>query len=91
MSNNYLVTRRQNIVGLAASLTLPALPAMSISSKIDQLSLYGPPAGPSVTLAHVWQAEDFWISLKTQILLLGAILMNYGQGLFKVNFRELYP
>ncbi|MCY4186531.1 MAG: hypothetical protein OXC82_02035 [Rhodobacteraceae bacterium] len=59
MSNNYLVTRRQNIVGLAASLTLPALPAMSMSSKIDQLSLYGPPAGPSVTLAHVVASGRF--------------------------------
>lgn len=45
-------TRRAALALLGASVTLPFLPRAARSDKIETLALYGPPAGPSITLAH---------------------------------------
>lgn len=45
-------TRRQVVVGLAAAMTVPALGTAIAAEPLKELVLYGPPAGPSITLAH---------------------------------------
>ncbi|MEP2760557.1 MAG: ABC transporter substrate-binding protein, partial [Hyphomicrobiales bacterium] len=50
-TNNYL-TRRNALSLLAASAATPLLPKSGLAAILETLSLFGPPAGPSVTLAH---------------------------------------
>ncbi|MGY0709834.1 hypothetical protein [Azospirillum argentinense] len=46
--------RRTALAGIAALLALPALhrPAAAATAPLPQLTLWGPPAGPSITLVH---------------------------------------
>ena len=53
------VTRRAVLSLVGAAATLPALPATAQAAAIDTLALYGPPAGPSVTLAHAVATDMF--------------------------------
>lgn len=48
----YAPTRRTFCAGIAATLALPFLNKRARASTLDQLVLYGPPAGPSITLAY---------------------------------------
>lgn len=48
----YAPTRRTLCAGIAATLALPFLNKRARASSLDQLVLYGPPAGPSITLAY---------------------------------------
>ena len=43
----------------AAALALPSLPRPAAAAKLPALTLYGPPAGPSVTLAHAVASGAF--------------------------------
>ena len=43
----------------AAALALPSLPRPAAAAKLPTLTLYGPPAGPSVTLAHAVASGAF--------------------------------
>lgn len=53
------MTRRQAVTGIAAAGAALALPAPSRAAMIDRLALFGPPAGPSVTLAHAVASGKF--------------------------------
>jgi len=44
-------TRRATLVGLAAALAAPAL-RPAVAAPLSELTLWGPPAGPSITLVH---------------------------------------
>ena len=59
MSKSTSITRRTALSGLAAVGALPALPIAARATTIDRLALYGPPAGPSVTLAHAVASGRF--------------------------------
>lgn len=48
----YAPTRRALCAGIAATLALPFLSRRARASSLDQLVLYGPPAGPSITMAY---------------------------------------
>lgn len=48
----YATTRRTLCAGIAATLALPFLNTRARASSLDQLVLFGPPAGPSITLAY---------------------------------------
>jgi NitT/TauT family transport system substrate-binding protein len=48
----YAPTRRTLCAGIAATLALPFLNTRARASSLDHLVLYGPPAGPSITLAY---------------------------------------
>ncbi|PVB62357.1 ABC transporter substrate-binding protein [Labrenzia sp. 011] len=52
MSFKPLLTRRNALSLLAAGVAVPLLPAAAQAETIGTLSLFGPPAGPSVTLAN---------------------------------------
>jgi len=52
-------TRRQTLALLGAASLVPLLPGMARAASIDRLALYGPPAGPSVTLAHAVATDKF--------------------------------
>lgn len=46
-------TRRAVVAGLSAALVLPAIsPRRATAAPLKELTLFGPPAGPSITLAH---------------------------------------
>ena len=45
-------TRREVVAGLAATMAIPALGSAAAAEPLGELVLYGPPAGPSITLAH---------------------------------------
>ncbi|PIE07144.1 MAG: taurine ABC transporter substrate-binding protein [Rhodobacterales bacterium] len=45
------ISRRGLLAGAAASLTLPTA-ARASAAKLEKLDLWGPPAGPSITLSH---------------------------------------
>ncbi len=49
---DYATTRRTLCAGIAATLALPFLNTRARASSLDQLVLFGPPAGPSITLAY---------------------------------------
>ncbi|POF27733.1 ABC transporter substrate-binding protein [Roseibium marinum] len=51
MTFKTLLTRRNALSLLAAGVATPLLPAAAQADTIEKLSLFGPPAGPSVTLA----------------------------------------
>lgn len=44
--------RRSVLAGLGASIALPMLPRPARATALTTLDLFGPPAGPSITLAH---------------------------------------
>ncbi|MDQ2104333.1 ABC transporter substrate-binding protein [Azospirillum isscasi] len=44
--------RRTALAGLAALLAAPSLPRPAAAEPLPQLTLWGPPAGPSITLVH---------------------------------------
>ncbi|WP_210270935.1 ABC transporter substrate-binding protein [Mycoplana rhizolycopersici] len=48
----YAPTRRTLCAGIAATLALPFPNKRARASSLDQLVIYGPPAGPSITLAY---------------------------------------
>jgi NitT/TauT family transport system substrate-binding protein len=48
----YTTTRRTLCAGIAATFALPFLNTRARASSLDQLVLFGPPAGPSITLAY---------------------------------------
>ena len=48
----YAPTRRTLCAGIAAALAFPFLNKQARASSLDQLVLYGPPAGPSITMAY---------------------------------------
>lgn len=52
MSKIHDLTRRSALSLLAGGAATPLLPSLTLADKIDTLALFGPPAGPSVTLAH---------------------------------------
>lgn len=52
-------TRRRMLSTLAAGLAAPLLPAAARAAGIERLMLFGPPAGPSVTLAHAVASGAF--------------------------------
>jgi NitT/TauT family transport system substrate-binding protein len=45
-------SRRSITAGLAAALALPTIGTSRASAPLKELALFGPPAGPSITLAH---------------------------------------
>lgn len=45
-------SRRTTLAFLGASATVPFLPKAAQAAKLENLSIFGPPAGPSITLAH---------------------------------------
>ncbi len=48
-----LTSRRRALALIGAAASVPALPAFAYSGpRLAELTLYGPPAGPSVTVAH---------------------------------------
>ncbi|CAO3428907.1 ABC transporter substrate-binding protein [Azospirillum doebereinerae] len=46
------LTRRATLVGLAAALAAPTLRSATAAAPLSELTLWGPPAGPSITLVH---------------------------------------
>lgn len=59
MTNNTRLTRRNTLSLLAAGATAALLPQAAGAAKIETLALFGPPAGPSVTLAHAVASGGF--------------------------------
>lgn len=59
MTNTSRLTRRTALSLLAAGAATPLLPGVSLAAKLETLALYGPPAGPSVTLAHAVTSGGF--------------------------------
>lgn len=52
MTTPPLLNRRVSLGLLGVGAMLPLFPTMGHAAKIESLPIYGPPAGPSVTLAH---------------------------------------
>ncbi|MFP5509998.1 MAG: ABC transporter substrate-binding protein [Alphaproteobacteria bacterium] len=59
MTRPFPVSRRATLSLLGAAAALPLLPARAVAQPMDTLALYGPPAGPSITLAHAVATERF--------------------------------
>lgn len=53
------LTRRGALSFLAAGVAAPLLPASAQAARLETLALFGPPAGPSVTLAHAVASGGF--------------------------------
>ena len=53
------MTRRSALSVFGSSAALPFLPSLGLAQSIETLALYGPPAGPSVTLAHAVATDMF--------------------------------
>lgn len=53
------ISRRSLVLGTLAGSAALALPSFSHAAQIETLALYGPPAGPSVTLAHAVATDKF--------------------------------
>jgi len=53
------LSRRTTLSLLSAAAALPVLPRMAQAADIETLALYGPPAGPSITLAHAVATDAF--------------------------------
>ena len=53
------VSRRRTLALLSAGALLPLLPRGARAASMEQLALFGPPAGPSVTLAHAVSTDRF--------------------------------
>jgi len=52
-------SRREAMSLLGAAALVPFLPGAARAATIDRLALHGPPAGPSVTLAHAVATDGF--------------------------------
>ncbi len=52
MSGYDSLTRRKTLRLLGAAAATPLLPAIADAARMETFTLYGPPAGPSVTIAH---------------------------------------
>ncbi|MEM8663251.1 MAG: ABC transporter substrate-binding protein [Pseudomonadota bacterium] len=52
MKHGPFTSRRQTLALLGGAAALPLLPGSARADLIPTLALYGPPAGPSITLAH---------------------------------------
>lgn len=52
-------SRRETLVLAASALALPFTAGATRAASVDTLALFGPPAGPSVTLAHAVATEAF--------------------------------
>lgn len=52
MKKSNPITRRHALVGIATTMAIPALSKVVAAEPLNELVLYGPPAGPSITLAH---------------------------------------
>lgn len=52
MSTSFKITRRTALIGLAGTAITLATPALLRAAPAARLALYGPPAGPTITLAH---------------------------------------
>lgn len=59
MNTSSLITRRTSLALMGATVSLSLLPRMARAAKTEALALYGPPAGPSITLAHAVAANAF--------------------------------
>lgn len=59
MTNSTHLNRRAALTLLAAGAATPLLSKTALASKVDTLALYGPPAGPSVTLAYATASGAF--------------------------------
>ena len=59
MTKTTRLTRRTTLSLLGATGALPLLPVPARAATIGTLALYGPPAGPSVTLAHAVASGKF--------------------------------
>lgn len=59
MTNKTHLTRRSALTLLAAGVAMPALPKPAFAGQIETLALYGPPAGPSVTLSYAVASGGF--------------------------------
>lgn len=51
--------RRAVLASLGALGTLPLMPGFLAAQNMDNLAFYGPPAGPSITLAHAVATDGF--------------------------------
>ena len=59
MTRSFPVSRRATLSMLGAAAALPLLPGRAVAQPIGTLALYGPPAGPSITLAHAVATGQF--------------------------------
>lgn len=59
MSKQTTLTRRSALALAGAALGAAALPRTALAAPIEKLALYGPPAGPSITLAHAVSSGAF--------------------------------
>lgn len=53
------ITRRTMLAGMATTLSVPALVSAPATTPLEELVLWGPPAGPSVTLLHAIASGAF--------------------------------
>lgn len=68
MTNKYQMTRRTALAGLFGSAVALSTPAIVRAAPAARLALYGPPAGPTITLAHA-VASGALTDLATEISL----------------------
>lgn len=59
MTRSRPVSRRATLSLLSGAVALPLLPRRSTAQPMETLALYGPPAGPSITLAHAVATQRF--------------------------------
>ena len=59
MTREISISRRTALGMLGATAVSPVLPSLAAAAPITKLALYGPPAGPSVTLAHAVATNRF--------------------------------
>ncbi len=84
----YAPTRRILCAGIAATLALPFLNKRARASSLDQLVLYGPPAGPSITMAYaVGKGLLGDVADKGGVLRYGARPMKCGRALHPARCR----
>lgn len=59
MTFDMTIKRRASLALIGAAIASPLLPRASVAAPIEMLALYGPPAGPSITLAHAVATDAF--------------------------------
>lgn len=52
MANSLILNRRTALAGIIGSVAALGTPAILRAAPAARLALYGPPAGPTITLAH---------------------------------------
>lgn len=65
MNRGSLMDRRAALTGLGGAATMTLLPRVAIAASMETLALFGPPAGPSITLAHAAATNRFADIAKT--------------------------